>query len=388
MKRDSKIFSSKKIGAIHVKNRLVRSATYEGMADDNGLVDGRYITLYEKLARGGVGLIISGFAFVTENGWSYGDQAGIHNDACIPMLEKAVEAVHRANENVKFVLQIAHGGRQVERDVAKKRRLKPIAPSPIADKYVGIVPKEMTSEDIEYVIQSFMKSAERAKKAGFDGVQLHASHGYLLSEFLSPYINKRTDDYGGSIENRTRIILEIFQGIKELCGREWPVLIKLQVDDCVKEEPSLKPPESIEIAQRIADAGFDAIEISGGQIYEAEELDPIYLRIRKPDQEAYFLPYARKIKKVFDEPPLILNGGIRSFEIAEGIVDKGYADFISMCRPLIREPDLPNKWLKELSEKSDCISCLRCDREMGDKGLRCVVLESQRRLKTQEDIRN
>ncbi len=375
MRRDSILFSPKKIGPMIVKNRIVRSATYEGMADDNGLVNNRYVALYENLAKGGVGLIIAGFAFVKENGIAVNYQTGIHTDECIPMLKKAVETVRHVNENVKFVLQIAHCGRQVESDIVKKRGFEPVAPSPIADKSIEIVPKEMTIEDIEDMIQSFTMSAERAKRAGFDGVQLHAAHGYLLSEFLSPHMNNRTDDYGGNSKNRLRIIVEIFEGIKEVCGENWPVLIKLQIDDFVKEEPSLKPPESIEIARRIAEAGFDAIEISGG-IYESDEkLDPWYLKIRTTDEEAYFLPYAKKIKKVIGETPLILVGGLRSFEVAERTVKDGCTDFISMSRPFIMEPDLPQKWLNKLSDKSTCTSCNRCDTEMGDKGLRCLLLE-------------
>lgn len=373
--RGSVLFSPKKIGPMTVKNRIVRSATYEGMADDNGLVDNRYVALYENLAKDGVGLIIAGFAFVKENGIALDYQTGIHTDECIPMLKKSVETVHQINENAKFVLQIAHCGRQVEPDIVKKRKFEPIAPSPLADKSIGIVPKEMAIEDIEDMIQSFIMSAERAKRAGFDGVQLHAAHGYLLSEFLSPYMNKRTDDYGGNSENRVRIIVEIFEGIKEVCGKDWPVLIKLQIDDFVKEESSLKPPESVEIARRIAEAGFNAIEISGG-IYESdEELDPGYSKVRTTDEEAYFLPYARKVKKVIGETPLIMVGGIRSFEVAEGIVKDGYADFISMSRPFIMEPDLPQKWFNKLSDKSTCTSCNRCETEMSDKGLRCLLLE-------------
>jgi 2,4-dienoyl-CoA reductase-like NADH-dependent reductase (Old Yellow Enzyme family) len=377
LRRDSVLFSPEKIGAMTVKNRLVRSATYEGMADDNGLVDNRYVALYENLARGGVGMIIAGFAFVKENGIAAEYQTGIHADDCIPMLKKAVEAVDRVDENVNFVLQIAHCGRQVESSIVEKRKFKPLAPSSIADKSTGILPKEMTIKDIKDVTQSFVKSAERAKRAGFDGVQLHGAHGYLLSEFLSPHMNKRTDDYGGSTENRVRIVIEIFEGIKELCGENWPVLIKLQVDDFVKDEPSLKPPESVEIARRIAEVGFDAIEISGG-IYESDEkIDPYYVKVRKTDEEAYFLPYARKVKKVIDETPLILVGGIRSFGVAEKIVKDGHADFISMSRPLIMEPDLPQKWLNKLSDRSTCTSCNRCETEMGDKGLRCLLLENK-----------
>jgi len=377
MKKNSTLFSSKKIGIMTVKNRLVRSATYEGMADDDGLVDNRYVVLYENLARGGVGMIIAGFAFVQENGITAKNQTGIHTDQCIPMLKKAVDAVHRINEEAKFVLQIAHGGRQVDSDIVEKRKFTPLAPSSIADESIGIVPKEMTVEDIEGVTHSFVASAERARKAGFDGVQLHGAHGYLLSEFLSPHMNKRTDDYGGPTENRVRIVTEIFEGIKETCGEDWPVLIKLQIDDFVKKEPSLKPPESTEIARRIAEAGFDAIEISGG-IYESdEELDPWNLKIKKADEEAYFLPYAKKVKKVIGETPLILVGGIRSFMVAENIVKDGYADFTSMSRPLIMEPDLPQKWLNKLSDKSTCTSCNRCETEMSDKGLRCLLLENK-----------
>jgi len=347
------------------------------MADDNGLVDNRYVALYENLAKGGVGLIIAGCAFVKENGILGHYQTGIHTDECIPMLKKSVETVHHVNENAKIVLQIGHAGRQVDPDIVKKRGFEPIAPSPIADKSVGIVPKEMTIEDIEDMIQSFIMSAERAKRAGFDGVQLHAAHGYLLSEFLSPYMNKRTDDYGRNSENRVRIIVEIFDGIKEACGEDWPVLIKLQIDDLVKEESSLKPPESIGIARRIAEAGFDAVEISGG-IYESYDLifhGPGYSKVRTTDEEAYFLPYAKKVKKVVGETPLILVGGIRSFEVAEGIVKDGYADFISMSRSFIMEPDLPQKWLNNLSDKSTCTSCNLCETELNDKGLRCFLLE-------------
>jgi 2,4-dienoyl-CoA reductase-like NADH-dependent reductase (Old Yellow Enzyme family) len=345
------------------------------MADDDGLVDNRYVSLYENLAKGGVGLIIAGFAFVKENGIAANHQTGIHTDECIPMLKKTADAVHNIDQKVKLVLQIAHGGRQIESDIVKKMRFEPIAPSPIADKSIGIVPKEMTIKDIEDMTRSFIRSAERAKRAGFDGVQLHAAHGYLLSEFLSPLMNKRTDDYGGNLENRLRIIVEIFDGLKEACGEDWAVLIKLQIDDFVREEPSLKPPESIKIARRIAEIGFDAIEISGG-IYESnEELDPWNLKVKTTDEEAYFLPYAKKAKKVVGETPLILVGGIRSFGVAEGIVKDGYADFISMSRPFIMEPDLLLKWLNELSDRATCTSCNLCDTEMGDKGLRCLLLE-------------
>jgi len=379
MEKDLMLFRPQKIGGMTVKNRIVRSATHEGMAKD-GIVDERYVSLHKGLAIGGVGLIIGGFAFVQRNGIATRTQAGIHSDECIPMFRKATEAVHKADKDVKFVLQLAHCGRQRS---GCKEYGEIVAPSAVGfvsrhhfdkKKDIEIVPKEMTLTEIEEVVRSFIAAAERAKRAGFDGVQLHAAHGYLLSEFLSPYTNRRTDAYGGSTENRVRIILEILDGIRERCGKEWPVLIKLQVDDFLNVEPSLKMPESVEIARMIAEAGFDAIEISGG-MYESLTLITIKTNIRTPEDEAYFLPYARRIKKVIGDVPLILVGGIRSLEVAEGVLRSGEADFISMCRPLIREPDLPNKWRKNLSNKAECISCNRCFWEMGYKGLRCVALE-------------
>lgn len=376
MGKDLMLFQPKKIGDMTVKNRIVRSATYEGMAKE-GIVDERYVGLYRRLAMGGVGLIIGGFAFVKRNGIAVRYQTGIHSDECVPMLRKATEAVHEVDEDVKFVLQIAHCGRQ---RTGCKEYGEIVAPSAVGyisygiKKNIEIVPKEMTLAEVKEIVQSFIAAAERAKRAGFDGVQLHAAHGYLLSEFLSPHTNRRTDAYGGSTENRVRIILEILDGIRERCGKELPVVIKLQVDDFLDVEPSLKMPESVEIARAVAEAGFDAVEISGG-IYESTVLMTTKTNIRTPEDEAYFLPYARRIKKVIGETPLILVGGIRSLEVAEGVLRDGEADFVSMCRPLIREPNLPKKWRENLSHKADCISCNRCFGEMRDKGLRCVALE-------------
>lgn len=376
MGKDLMLFQPKKIGDMTVKNRIVRSATYEGMAKD-GIADERYVGLYRRLAMGEVGLITGGFAFVKRNGIATRYQTGIHSDECIPMFRKATEAVHEVDEDVKFVLQIAHCGRQ---RTGCKEYGEIVAPSAVGyishgiKKDVEIVPREMTLAEVEEIVQLFIAAAERAKRAGFDGVQLHAAHGYLLSEFLSPHTNRRTDAYGGSTENRVRIILEILDGVRERCGKEWPVVIKLQVDDFLNVEPSLKMPESLKIARAVAEAGFDAIEISGG-IYESPILMTTKKNIKTPEDEAYFLPYARMIKKVIEETPLILVGGIRSLEVAEGIIRNGEADFISICRPLIREPYLPKKWRKNLTYKAECISCNRCFWEMRDKGLRCVALE-------------
>ena len=367
------LFEPGSIGSMTVKNRIVRSATYEGFADENGIVDERYVNLYRKLALGGSGLIITGFAYVREDGIVMKGQAGIHSDECIPPLRRVVEEVHLADPEVKIVMQIAHGGRQAN---PKYTGGVLIAPSPIPDKTMNATPKEMSLDEVKAVIESFIEAAKRVKKAGFDGVQIHAAHGYLLSEFISPYSNRRNDEYGGSTENRARILLEIVHGVKAECGGEWPVLVKLQVDDCVADENRLKTPESAEIAKMVVEAGADAIEVSGG-IYESAlygNLIPTRFNITREEDEAYFLPQAVEVKRAIGGTPLILVGGIRSKKVAEEILGKGHADFISMSRPLIREPNLPNKWKDGSSTKSTCISCNQCLSEARKNGLRCAQL--------------
>ncbi len=367
------LFEPGSVGSMDVKNRLVRSATYEGLADENGIVGERYIELYEKLARGGVGLIITGFAYVRKDGIALRNQTGLHSDECVSPLSKMVKVVHAVDPDVKVVVQLSHGGRQANPKLTGGML---IAPSPIPDKSVNVTPREMTSEEVEEVIDDFVRAAERAKDAGFDGVQIQACHGYLISQFLSPYSNRRNDEYGGSAENRARILLEIIRRVKKECGGDWPVLVKLQMDDFVADENRLKPPESVEIARMVSEAGADAIEVSGG-IYESSiygNLTSVRLNVGKGEPEAYFLPLAVEAKRSVTSKPIMLVGGIRSKTVAEEIIEKGQADFISMSRPLIRDPELPLKWMKGENLKSDCVSCNDCLRVAGKQGLKCVKL--------------
>ncbi|MBS7288672.1 MAG: NADH:flavin oxidoreductase, partial [Candidatus Freyarchaeota archaeon] len=358
------LFEPGVVGSMEVKNRIVRSATYEGLADDNGIVGDRYVDLYRRLAQGGAGLIITGFAYVRGDGISLRGQVGLYSDECVPPLEKMVKAVHEADPDVKVVVQLSHGGRQSH---PKLTGGVLIAPSPIPDKSVKVTPKEMSRGEVKEVIEDFVRAAERAKDAGFDGVQIQACHGYLVSQFLSPYSNKRNDEYGGSTENRARMLIEIVKGVKKACGGDWPVLVKLQMDDYVADENRLKPPESVEIAKMVSKSGADAIEVSGG-MYESAlygNLTSVRLNVGKEEPEAYFLPLAIEAKKALPSTPVMLVGGIRSKNTAEEILEKGYADFISMARPLIRDPDLPKKWMKGESLKSECESCNDCLRTAG-----------------------
>jgi len=371
-------FEPKEIGGMVIKNRLVRSATHEGMASEDGSVTDELVELYKTLAEGGVGLIITGYAYVQPGGKAVPYQKGIDRDELIPGLRRIAETVHEHGDGCKVAMQLAHCGRQsffLENT---------IAPSAVFETVVNIMPREMTIEEIEETIEAFAKAARRAKEAGFDAVQLHAAHGYLLSEFLSPYTNRRTDEYGGSTENRIKIVEDIYKRIMENVGKDFPILIKMNVDDFLESGINLN--ESKKIAERLSKMGFAAIETSGGMwevVTRSKEelgwkpamLPESRINIRSKDKEAYHLPYAREIRKVIDVP-LIMVGGIRSFDVIEKILAEGSADFVALSRPLIRQPDLPNRWLKGIGGlTADCISCNGCVGSLMAGSLRCIPEE-------------
>jgi len=374
----SLVFEPEEIGGMLVKNRLVRSATYEGMASEDASVTGELVELYKTLAEGGVGLIITGYAYVQPSGKPLPRQTGIDRDDLIPGWRKIAETVHEHGDGCKVAIQLVHCGRQsffLE---------KTVAPSAVLDPFSSNMPREMTIEEIEETIEAFAEAARRTKEAGFDAVQLHAAHGYLLSQFLSPHTNRRTDEYGGSTENRIKIVEDIYKRTVEKAGKDFPILIKMNVDDFL--EGGIDLDESRKIAERLSKMGFAAIETSGGMdetaMRDKEELGwtPVYppfcrTNIRSKDKEAYHLPYAREIKKVIDVP-LILVGGIKSLDVIEKILAEGSADFVALSRPLIREPDLPNRWLKGTGGlTADCISCNGCVGSLVEGGVRCIQKE-------------
>jgi len=365
-----KVFEPKEIGGLLIKNRLVRSATYEAMAAENGRVTDRLVKLYETLAKGGVGLIITGYAYVQRDGRGALYMTGIDRDNLIPGLRRITETVHEQGENCKVAIQLAHCGRQTT--VVET----PVAPSAVFEPVAKEMPREMKIEDIKETIEAFAEAIRRAKEAGFDAVQLHAAHGYLLSEFLSPYTNRRTDEYGGSTENRMRIVEEIFNSAIEKVGKDFTILIKMNVSDFL--EGGIELDESKKIAEKLSKMGISAIETSGG-MWETrihnKDLTASRTNIRSKDKEAYFLPYAREIKRAIDVP-LILVGGIRSLDVAERILAEGSADFVALCRPLIREPDLPNKWLRGVRGlTAECISCNACYESLTNGNVRCIQKE-------------
>ncbi len=346
------LFEPFSFAKIELKNRIVRSATYEKRADVDGFVTNPLIELYEELARGGAGLIITGNVLVHVTGRSVPQMTCIHNDFYIDGLRLLTDAVHRLGGRI--IIQLVHGGRQCFPALLGGGR--PVAPSEVYDPSIKVTPRAMTDEEIWEIIEAFGEAAGRALYAGFDGVQIHGAHGYLVSEFLSPHTNRRDDYWGGDEERRFHFLEEVFKAIKKEVEESLPVMIKMNADDFV--EGGLKPEESVRIAGRLEYLGISAIEVSGG-MYEAGS-KTAQMNILKPEQEAYFRNAAGLFKKALGVP-VILVGGLRSKALAEDILLKGDADLVSLSRPLIREPDLPNK-LMEGKEKADCISCNGCMR--------------------------
>ncbi len=369
----SKLFERTIINGMELRNRFVRSATFEGLAGDDGSCTQKLIDLTAALAEGGVGLIFSGHAYVSDDGRSGRWKIGIQNDDRLPGLHKMAEAVHR--HKGRMAIQLAHAGFH---SGFGPDGASPMGPSAM-EAEPGRLCRAMTVEDIHRTIDAFGQAAVRAKEAGFDGVQIHAAHGYLLSQFLSPFFNKRRDKYGGSIENRARIVLEIFERIRLAVGNDFPVMLKINSDDFL--EKGLQTGEMIAVCRILEEAGVDAIEISGGT-----QVSGRYFPARpalsssetSEDGEAYYLKAARLYKKHI-QTPLMLVGGIRSYKVAKRIAEEGLADYIALSRPFIREPALINRWKSGDMRNSACRSdnlCLTAAR--AGQGIYCVSAEKEK----------
>lgn len=363
-----KLFDKTKLGSLDMKNRFFRGALWEDLADEKGYLTPELISIYEELAKGGVGTIITGYSFVTEEEQPNPGMLGIYSDDFISGYKKFTDMIHSHGANI--IMQIVYGGSMTNFNVGERTIF---GPSKMENERTGVWSKEMTKEDINYLVEKFGDAALRVKKSGFDGVEIHAGHGYLLSQFLSPYYNKREDEYGGSIENRGRIIFEIFQNMREKVGKDFPILIKLQSSDCVKEGGLIEE-ESLFIGKKLADLGIDAIEVTGGNesIKEVGEnnLGPARTKIYgSRDKESYFKNYASKLANIVDIP-VILIGGNRHFNVMENILNTTKIKYFSLARPLTAEPDLIKIWESGDIKDPKCVSCNMC---YTTPGKRCIL---------------
>jgi 2,4-dienoyl-CoA reductase-like NADH-dependent reductase (Old Yellow Enzyme family) len=375
----SGLFETSEINGLKLSNRFVRSATWEGMAADDGTCTPRLIDLMADLARGGLGLIISSHTYVSPEGQAGPWQLGIYSDTLTAGLETMVKAVHE--NGGKIVMQLAHAGFFANEELTGQT---PLAPSNVAG-FFKSARREMTAEDIHGLVKAYGAAAARAKAAGFDGIQIHSAHGYLLSQFLSPAFNQRDDEYGGDIRNRARALMEVLQEVRQTVGKHYPVMVKMNCQDFF--ENGLRPEDSLQVGAMLVENGIDAIELSGG-VLVGGKLSPSRPGINSEEKEAYFRNEAKAFKEKIDVP-LILVGGNRSFQVAERLVEENIADYISMSRPLIREPDLINRWKAGDLRKAACVSDNLCyEPARKGRGVYCLTEERKKKKNAEGGMGN
>lgn len=394
-----KVFERSAIGTIELKNRILRSATHEGMGDQYGKPLKELYDTYEKLAKGGAGAIITGYVGVKQNGRTMFNMRMFDKDEYV--LDYKPFNLKLKQYNTPVILQLAHGGSQTS---SKITGVVPLSASPTKN-YFGERCKEASESEIEDIIDCFVNSIGRAKEAEFTGVQLHAAHGYLLSEFLSPFLNKRKDHWGGSVENRFRIVREILQKSREKVGH-FPIWVKVSAFDENRNRKELE--EMIKGCQMLEGDGCDAIEVSCGYGFKGFDtirvpkvpvdamlallpdfknsssfkksflkiVAPLVIKKYKPIHN-YNVKSAERIKKNVNIPVIVV-GGIRKLEDIKNIIEKTDIDFVSMCRPFIIEPNIVNKFQENKSVESKCIDCGYCLFGVVSNKLKCYFGKIER----------
>lgn len=375
--RGNKVFEPFELADITFSNRIIRSATFEGMSDENGKPKEQLLKKYEALAKGGVGGIITGFIGVEQQGKASDNMAMINKTENIEAFKKLTKRMHELETPI--IAQLNHCGGQSKEESA---HMPIVAPSKISD-YKA---REMTKDEILKVIEAFVKGIKNAKEAGFDGVQIHMAHGYLLSEFVSPRMNRRKDEWGGSTENRFRIIKMIFEEARKEVGY-YPIIVKINGYETLKNGMTIE--ESVKIAKLLEKVGCDGIEVSNGAlkagmatmrgqvpwkmiVAQNEKLNkmPEFIKsfvgivakkaVPQPQpKNLYNLEAAMSIKKAVSIPVIVV-GGITELEEIEDLINNDKCDAVSMSRPFIIESDLVNKFKTGKQTQSKCIQCNFC----------------------------
>jgi 2,4-dienoyl-CoA reductase-like NADH-dependent reductase (Old Yellow Enzyme family) len=352
------LFDPMQINTLQLPNRFIRSATFDNLGQ-NGMVSDAQLKLYDVLSNGEVGLIISGGLYPTRNGMGTPGQLSADTDDAIPLLKKLVDVVHANGSRIAG--QILHCGFRSREMVTGSQ---PVGPSEIIDTESGNRVRELSGEEIHEMVDAYVQATRRIIEAGFDAVQLHGAHGWFLSAFLSPVMNRREDEWGGSIENRARFLRSICQGIRKMAGPEYPLLIKLGLKDYHPQGKTVS--EGIAVAQMLESDGVDAIEVSEG----IEEKWGHH--IRKDAIHPYYIEEGRQARLALTKP-LILVGGMREFRDMQAVLDEGIADAVSLCRPFIQDPHIVAKFQSGESAASICNSCNECGERMIEGRFGCVL---------------
>ena len=353
------LFSPIKIGNLQLKNRLAMAPMATNYSTETGQVVQRQIDYYVERARGGVGLIMSESNYISLEARGAVRRLGLHTDEVVPEHRRMVEAIHR--ENVPIIAQLHHSGRATP--VAAIGQY-PVSASAVplltrGEASVGIIPRALPIPEIERLIDLYGEAARRAMEAGFDGLLLHAGHGYLLHQFLSPRTNHRTDRYGGSEENRARFLLEVMRHLRKKMGPEVPIMVRLTGEE--HTENGYKIDFICKVARWLEEAGANAINISAGA---PEELE--YLTGLRNFPEGFNVPLAAMVKAEVKIPVAVV-GRIKRPEMADAIIAGGKADLVWMGRPLIADPQLPRKFQEgRVEDVRECIACNLCITRAGD----------------------
>ncbi|MGL5254356.1 MAG: NADH:flavin oxidoreductase [Brevinema sp.] len=351
-----------KIGNMTVKNRFVRSALWVCLAKEDGFPTSEWKSIYLDLAKGGVGVIQTGYARIREDEAPNPGMIGIYDDKFIAEYHQFVQKIHDLGS--KIVLQIAYGG-----SFTQFHTKKVWSPSGVKTER-GIASVAISEAEITELVNDYVQAARRAKESGFDGISIHSGHGYFLSQFLSPKYNKREDKYGGSIENRSRIHQEIIQAIRAEVGRDYPIWMKINSQDFIKE--GLSEDDMIKVVQILSSLGLDAVDVSGGDegstAVATQNLGPARKQLTDESTQSYFRSTALRLTKETN-CPVILSGGNRDFSLMDKLLQQGIG-FFSLGRPLTSEPDLINKWQQDRTHKPKCVSCNMCYITVGK---RCIL---------------
>lgn len=362
------LFDEKKIGKQTFKNSFFRAATWEGLASAEGHITDELMDIYIELARGGVAAIITGYARILEEEKANKNMMAIYSDDYIEEYSKLTDMVH--GYGCRIILQVAYGGSMSS---ANSGNNKIYAPSKVENERTGIIPSECSLQDMNYIKDAFVNAAVRAEKAGFDGIELHAGHGYFLSQWLSPKYNIRTDEYGGSIDNRARYIGEIIRYIRKEVSDDFLILIKQNSEDY--HEEGLSAEDSIEASKLFQKEGVDAIEVTGGDMSIKKVTDNNLgasrgKLVRRRKNESYFKNHAGRLSDALNIE-VILTGGNRHLSTMQNISNESNVKFFAMARPLVCEANLINKWKNGESKATKCVSCNGC---FNKNGQHCVML--------------
>ncbi|WP_394924152.1 NADH:flavin oxidoreductase [uncultured Robinsoniella sp.] len=352
------LFEPLKINSMVCRNRFLRSATWEALSDEQGHLTNKQKKIYTELAKNEVGLICTGYARILEEEQPNEKMMGIYNDSFIPEYQSLTKSVHKYG--AKIMMQLAYGG---TKSTYRTSSRKIFSPGDIPEKSTGTAGVPMTKEDIRYVTNAYVQAARRVKESGFDAVQIHGGHSYLLNQFLSPYYNNRPDEYGGSLSNRLRIIREIYDGIRQEAGKDFPILIKITCSDFF--EGGLTFEEALPICRELEEMGFDAIEVSGNIHGKANSMSGQIFDGYPLTRGGYFIEYAKVIANEV-QIPVFVTGGISHYDKALDWLENSRIAGFGFCRALLTEPNLIKRWKDGDMTPARCLHCSQCRTREGN----------------------